>query len=187
MDRPNEGSEEPEAAAGPPFLLNPENEEYLAGGRDLPDASSGWPPKGYASLFLGFGIAGVLLILALPAVSWVRHGEFFKALLMAAAMGVFLFVLTCIIRRHLKNQQLAKREGKVLEGRVLTSGFQRRTTEDRQSDFFIWVQYVFRSPSGRALSGRNERLRNDFEHGQLPDRGARVLVFYVNDRNFQML
>ena len=85
-------------------------------------------------------------------------------------------------RRDIRNQQITKRERKMMEGRVLTSGFQRKRNAD-----FIWVQYVLRSPSGKALCGRNLGLLNHFLHGQLPARGTRVLVLYLDDKNFQML
>jgi len=176
------GSEEPEAVAGPPFFLNPENEKYLAGGQPLLDTPSGWPSKGHASLFLDLWIVFVVFILALPAISWFRDGQYRQGLLMVAAIAALLFGRAWDVRRHIRNQQIAKREGKVMEGRVLTSGFQNKRNGD-----FIWVQYALRSPSGKALCGRNQGLLNDFQHGQLPARGTLVLVFCVNDKNFQML
>src|SRR5262249_5506104 len=142
----------------------------------------GRPSKGHASLFLRLWIVFVLFILARPVYFWFRDGEYLQALLMVAAMAALLFGLAWDSRRHIRNQQIAEREGIVMEGRVLTSGFQSKRSGD-----FIWVQSVLRSPSGKALCGGDRRLRNDFQHGQLPDRGTRVLVFYVNDKNFQML
>jgi len=181
MDTHNAGAEEPEAAAGPPFFLNPENQKYFAGEQPLPDIELGWSSKGHASRFLGLWIVFVLFILAHPVYFWFRDAHL-QGLFMVAAIPALLFGLGWAARRDIRNQQITKRERKMMEGRVLTSGFQRKRNAD-----FIWVQYVLRSPSGKALCGRNLGLLNHFLHGQLPARGTRVLVLYVDDKNFQML
>jgi hypothetical protein len=189
MDSPGKVDQQASTDSSLPFMFNPENFKFLVGKAPFPLVEKQKPWRKLAGLtipvfvllwFLGvFYYEGVVDLFGLP--------------LRMALIGSGLFLVGLIYYLSRRHENLLC-EGKLLEGRVISADFLRdkilvpiaSVPFVLNGELHIRIDYVFQSPAGRAVSGSEEKIVEKFS-GQLPQRGTRVMVVYLNDNNYKML
>jgi hypothetical protein len=58
---------------------------------------------------------------------------------------------------------------------------------DDDGDYKILLNYRFRTPTDKVLTGEVRQIRNDLRQTPLPVPGTPVAVFYRNPRSYRLL
>lgn len=75
----------------------------------------------------------------------------------------------------------------VEEGQILIGTLQSCTGGQRQGNYLVHTQYVFQSPEGKTVVGKQIDICNHLKNEQLPATAISVAVLYLNRRRYQIL
>jgi hypothetical protein len=168
------------------YLLDPANNDFLHGRAPVPAARLGTIPLLLRNFDMLLAMMGVVLLIV--AGVWIRNpagdylGLFLVFLGITGALAIFRF--TTNPRGDIGRLE---REGRLIAGKVLDSSYERRKhNEFDPGHLFISVTYLFLAPSRRSIQRTQDQLRTDRE-AKLPNRGAVVLVLFLDDDHFRAL
>lgn len=73
------------------------------------------------------------------------------------------------------------------EGQVIMGKLQSCTSGQRNAMYLVTSQYVFQSPEGKQIVGKQIDICAHLKNQKLPQPGIHVAVLYLNNRRYQML
>jgi hypothetical protein len=157
------------------FLLNPANAAFVA--REIKRIDS-QKKRGRTALWLA------VIVLLVVGMMWAfildteNPDDHLVMTAAALSVAVVALLLLGLIRRRggLRNRRMLR--GQIVEcsGRL-----------DDDGDFKIKLDYRFRTPADKVLSGQARQIRNDLRKKPLPTPGTPVAVYYRNDRSHRLL
>ena len=179
---------------GPPFLLHPSSPAFLAGDTAATRERLETPRDALDVLMLtGMFVAGFFLVVTLALAGQDLAADRDPShRLPDLALGLMLFAAALFIQatraREARTRLRIATEGRTVPGVVLGCRGESLTDPDgNPAGYRVEIDYRFTSPTGHAITDRDEALRDDLAGEALPEEGAAVLVLWLDDGHYALL